>query len=511
MPIPRGNGTVSVFIDSNKLWHVCVKSDRGAGSFGIFFGDRPFDFVLPITLCQIIVFILISRALYFLLRPLKTPKFVCNVLGGIVLGPSCLGRNEAYWKALFPANQAEYLILSALVGASYFVFFMSLKMDVLITVRAAKSTWRLGIIPFLASFVAMSVSMNLFYHPQNFGSIDINLVRSLISVVMSFSHLPVVSDVLIEINLLATELGQIALSSSMINDIILWFLILSLHMVRLKDLDSCFRYFMGFLLFLASSIFILGPTVRWIVRTTPVGKPVKEIYVVLILLGVLAMTLVSDVLGLSFVVGPVMLGLVIPSGAPLGTTIVEKSEFIISEFLLPFFFVFIGMNTSLEALRDWRMFLTLQGIFIVGNLVKMLASVLVGLNYRIRPRHATVLGLMLNFKGITELIVAARFRKLGVLNGDLFSQLVYCVLISTAIVTPIVQFLYKHRPRVLQEAGFYEGRFRTIHGTPENKEFRVICCINNEGSVRGFTNLLEACNPMLESPICAYVIHLIEL
>ena len=68
MATSRGNGIVSSYWDSHGQWQVCVEDDRNVGSLGIFIGDRPFEFVLPVTLCQLFTVILVSRTLYFLLR-----------------------------------------------------------------------------------------------------------------------------------------------------------------------------------------------------------------------------------------------------------------------------------------------------------------------------------------------------------------------------------------------------------------------------------------------------------
>ncbi|CAJ1858428.1 unnamed protein product [Sphenostylis stenocarpa] len=97
------------------------------------------------------------------------------------------------------------------------------------------------------------------------------------------------------------------------------------------------------------------------------------------------------------------------------------------------------------------------------------------------------------------------------MDDDTFSQLVFCVMIISSVCTPLINSLYKHRPRVLQSASLYEGHIRTIQNVPRNTEFRMICCLHNELNVRGVTALLEASNPMIESPICVYAIHLIEL
>jgi hypothetical protein len=64
----------------NDAFQVCYKNNRTVGSLGMWIGDNPLDFVLPITLCQIILSFMVSRVLYFLLRPLQTPRFICCVL-----------------------------------------------------------------------------------------------------------------------------------------------------------------------------------------------------------------------------------------------------------------------------------------------------------------------------------------------------------------------------------------------------------------------------------------------
>ncbi|KAL5076688.1 hypothetical protein RYX36_015672 [Vicia faba] len=511
METSRGNGTVSVSFDSHGLLEVCVRNDRNVGSYGIFLGDNPFDFALPATLFQLIVIITISQTLYFLLRPLQTPKFICSVLSGILLGPSFLGQNKIYWKAVFPARQAGVLVVTSIIGVIYFLFFIALKMDMLMTVRAAKRTWLLGIIPFVASFTVISTLINVFYLPQNFPHLKLDTTRLAISSTMAFSNFPVVSEALIELNLIATELGQIALSSATFNDCIQFCIIVSHHLMETGKVKYLVLGTMSWVLFILFSFFVLRPIMKMIARNTPTGKPVKRVYVVYILLGALVMAGITDVIGVTFIVGPLIYGLVIPSGPPLGTTLVEKCELIISEFLLPFFFADVGMTTNITALHNWQEFVTLQLILFAGDLAKVIACVLVSMTYNIKPKHGTVLGLMLNIKGVTHLISLTKLRKLKILEDETFSHLVLSVLVTTGFIIPIITILYKHRPRVLKSSYIYDGQMRTIQNTSRNSEFRIVSCLHNEGNVRGITTLLEICNPVPASPLGVYVIHLIEL
>lgn len=78
--MPKDKYFVSAMNDTHGEFQVCFKNDRTVGSYGVWVGDNPFNFVVPVTLCQIILASLISRALFYLFRPLQTPKFICCVL-----------------------------------------------------------------------------------------------------------------------------------------------------------------------------------------------------------------------------------------------------------------------------------------------------------------------------------------------------------------------------------------------------------------------------------------------
>ncbi|XP_058764627.1 cation/H(+) antiporter 15-like [Vicia villosa] len=506
----RGNGTVSISYDSEGKVEICVRNDRNVGSYGIFLGDNPFDFALPATLFQIIIVITLSQSLHFILRPLQTPKFICSVLGGILLGPSFLGRSEIYWKALFPARQSDVLIVMSIIGPIYFLFFVAVKMDMLMTVRAAKSTWLLGIIPYAASFLAMSTLLKFFYSPRNFPK-EFGDSHASLSATMSFSNFPVMTEALSELNLMATELGQLALSSSSFNDCIQFAVIIGHHITDTEGLKFKLWAMVSCIVFMVFCFFAIKPTMKMIARNTPYGKQVKQIYVVYILLGVFIMSGITDTIGVTFMIGPLMFGLMIPSGPPLGTILVEKCEVIISDFLLPFFFAYVGMTTNLIALYSWEEFLYLQFIVFAGDVAKAVACVLVSMVYNIKPRQGMVLGLMMNIKGITHLIAITKLKNLKLMDEDTYSHLVICVVVTTAVITPFINKLYKPRDRVRNSSSEFDEQMRTIQNCSRHLEFRIVTCVHNEGSVRGITALLEICNPVPESPISVYVIHLVEL
>lgn len=232
--------------------------------------------------------------------------------------------------------------------------------------------------------------------------------------VFTVTSFAVVSQALTELNLMSTELGQIALSSAMITEMMQWVTITLQIQVKTMKFKNIFFAFIALglcVVYILSFFFIVRPMARFIIQRTPIGKPLKEIYVVFVLLGVLIMVAISDALGLHFVIGPILFGLAMPNGPPLATTIVEKSELIVQELLMPFFFSYIGITTNLKGIaKNWKVVFVFQSILFVGFLAKVLACVFVAPTYNMRRKHGFVLGLILNIKGIMELIFFARQR-----------------------------------------------------------------------------------------------------
>ncbi|XP_028778848.1 cation/H(+) antiporter 15-like [Neltuma alba] len=362
----------SIIVESDGQLRICARNDKHVGSHGFWNGDNPLDFVLPVTLVQIVLAIVASQLVYFLLRPFRTPRFVCSVLGGMLLGPSFLGHSSKFGNTLYPPRQAVFLGTASTIAGAYFIFIAALQMDVTTTLRAAKRTWRFGIVPFLSSLTV--VSSLVYANDRSLPNIRSPSLRTFFSAIMSFSNFIVISDSLKELNLASSELGQIALSSAMINATMQWLTFLLMSFVRTTDLKHSVEYLICYWLLIYFCIFGIRPIMLMIARNTPVGKPVKEVYIMRILAGVLFMAAAADVMGLSFLQGPLLFGLIMPNGPPLGTTLIEKTQNIMADFLMPLFFIYIGTNSNIYELQRWSEITTLFWIILVGYVVKVLAS-----------------------------------------------------------------------------------------------------------------------------------------
>lgn len=92
-----------------------------------------------------------------------------------------------------------------------------------------------------------------------------------------------------------------------------------------------------------------------------------------------------------------------------------------------------------------------------------------------------------------------------VLDDKTFTVMVIVALFMTGIITPVVTIIYRPTRR------FLPYKKRTIQASKPDSEFRVLVCIHTPRNVPTIINLLDASNPTKRSPICIYVLHLVEL
>ncbi|KAF3433334.1 hypothetical protein FNV43_RR24436 [Rhamnella rubrinervis] len=495
----------------NTSWYkghrVICSPEKRVRSGGIFNGDNPFDYVFPVFIAQVILVTSFSRIFYFLLRPFKQPKFVSNILGGIVLGPSVLGRSQRFREIIFPLRESEFLSTAAAIGAIYSVFIIAVKMDIDMILRAARNAWRIGIISFV---VPLLVSYSCLYPiSDKFQGIMKGTFLFYVALSLSFTYFPVLAESLRELNLVNSELGQLAMSSAMLNDLIQWFFVALSVFIKQENTRDAVQALLGFLGLLGICIKVIRPAVVRIVKSTPEGKPVREIYVTALLIGTLVIAFFSDALGGTTISGPLFLGLVIPDGPPLGAALVEKSDYLVSEFFMPLFFAHVGFNTDIAAIEDWASFHRFQFTINMGFLAKLVGTMVAALCCKIKFRNAFLMGLIMNIKGILEVISFHKWKTHKLIDEQTYTQLVISMMVITMLVTPLIKILTKPQTRL--NPSLMNRGLRTLQSMPKSSEFRVLFCVHHEESVNSIIKLLEVSSASHASPTCAYVIHAVEL
>lgn len=301
----------------------------------------------------------------------------------------------------------------ATFGLMYVIFVIGVKMDPALVIRSGRKSFVLGlsglVLPFAITIPAcMHAVSSLIQDAGNKFAVTFAL-----STALSISSFAVLVPILSELHLLNSELGRIAMSASMTNDLIGWAIMMIYVVVDAGSVSaaapvSAFFSVAGLLVFI---IFVVRPIAIWVVDHTPPGKPVDEVYIFVFLLIVLVVGFYSDIIGTNSFYGALMLGLVIPDGPPLGAALVEKIESIVEAVLLPLYYTLTGMNTDFSTLGDVGGGLgKLQLVVFFSCLAKLVGILLPSLYFRIPFQDALSLSLFMTAKGIVEVVTYHMWR-----------------------------------------------------------------------------------------------------
>ncbi|XP_050211966.1 cation/H(+) antiporter 15-like [Mercurialis annua] len=460
--------------------------------------------IIQVFLLQIILAFVMTKFVYYCLRPLLRSKPVCYILGGIILGPSVLGRSKRYTDIVFPEN--EMLIFNTMVkiGITYYTFITAVKMDAAMSLKTSKTTWIMSTFCFFSRFI-----INRYFGEMLIANIS-GTVPCVVSDELSLTYFIVIAEAMKEHDLLTSELGQLAMSTAMLIEMTCWVPLVTRAVIFQLSCIDAIRVVLILVALALFGVYILRPMIIRIIEITPEGDLVNENYIYAMLLAALIMAMITDLLCGSLFPGVLILGLIIPDGPPLGAAIVEKAELMVMEFFMPFFYVMVGYHTDVSSIFHMDGFFPLMFLVGITHLSTFIGTMVGSIFCEIKLCNAALLGMVLNFKGVLDYETYGKCSVRKVQDNGVYTALILSSLFKTIIYNIVLDIWYKPKERLLNLAPEAQ-RFRTLQLASHIKELRVLACVHSQDNVRGIITILEASNPSEASPIFAYVIHAIEL
>ncbi|XVF05812.1 hypothetical protein REPUB_Repub05bG0205200 [Reevesia pubescens] len=486
---------------------VCTKA-RDSSLSGIFYGQNPLMVNFNVILVGIVLVILITRTFRFLLKPLRQPRLVSEIIGGIIIGPSVLGQSKRFTNTLYPLSSSFVLRNIGVMGFMLFVFVAGLKMDLTLLKRSGKKNFIIASISVLVPLIAVTI-VALFTRKLMDGDLGRPSSIGAIATIMSFTAFPVHYTILEELNLLSSEVGNMALSISLISDSIGMNFLVAFEAAKQGEVSAvdALWYMVSLVLLLAFLVTVIQRAMTWIIEQTPEGEPVDQFYVVAILVLVFVMGFLTDMFGIAIAHGPFWLGLVIPNGPPLGATLLERSETIIMEIIIPCSFAFIGLSTDFFAMTEagWSTIGPLFVLVITGFLSKFIGTLSGAILVALPKRDSLVLSLLLCLRGQVELILYVHMVDRNIIRIPGFTLMVFITTVLLAIIAPLISILYD------PTQPYMVNTRRTIQHTPPGSELKILLCILDKENVPSLVNLLEVSYPTVDNPFVVYAFHLVEL
>ncbi|KAI4368927.1 hypothetical protein MLD38_017428 [Melastoma candidum] len=464
------------------------------------------QYSLPQLEIQIILILFLTQLLHSYLKRFGVALIVSQLLVGILLSPAFLGSSEVVQSYVLPNKWKTNSIINALgvFGYTFFLFVTGVKMDMSMIWKVRKKSWAIGIATtFVPLFVGCPAVM-LLADRRGLSSLDLMQLLSLAGI-QSITSFPVIFCLLEDLQALNTELGRLALSSALVSNlagISTTFLASFLDMTPLQAIQNVGLTIAFFLVI----SFVLRPAMQWMIAQTPEGRPVRDLYLNVVVFGVLLSSLASNQFGQSVLFGPFFFGLAVPDGPPLGSVISKKLDCFFVNLLLPIYITMTSIKVDLKelfpALRKMKPeLLAINVIF----LVKMSASVALPLFCKIPVNDAVVLALILCSKGVVEL---SYFRFMSE-KHDLSKQKLDLAVTSVLLNALFVPLLVRHLMSRSKKLGGYQRR--DVMSLKANAVLPILTCIYRPSDIEATINLIDSFNPRIESPVEIHVLRLIKL
>jgi Kef-type K+ transport system membrane component KefB/nucleotide-binding universal stress UspA family protein len=395
---------------------------------------------------QILLLIVVGRLLGEVMQRLGQPAVMGQLLGGIILGPSVFG---AIWPsaqhAIYPLESSNRQMLSAVseLGILMLLLLTGMETDLALVKRVKRSailTSAGGIIlPFTCGYV-----MGEFLPDSLLPDPNRRLMTSLfLATALSISSVKIVAAVLREVDFLRRDLGQIILASSILDDTVGWVILsfiggLAAHgtIVVGPLLISVF----GTALFLLFCFTIGGSWIARLIRWTNDSFIIEMPVISVILVLMLALALTTSLIGVQAVLGAFMAGIMIGQSPILTKHIEEQLRGLIVAIFMPVFFGVAGLSIDLKVLANPQLAELTLLVIVIASIGKLGGAFLGSLLSGLSLREALAVGLGMNARGSTEIILATIGLSLGVLNQQLFTVIVLMAVATTLCMPPLLRW-----------------------------------------------------------------------
>jgi Kef-type K+ transport system membrane component KefB len=416
------------------------------------------DHTLAIFAAQLILLLLVGRLLGEGMSRIGQPALFGQLLAGVLLGPSVFGLLAPHWRAVvFPDDKTLKTMIDAVSQIGILLLLLLTGMETNLALvrrrtRAVISASLSGIAVPFACGVALAYALPKDVIPSH----DNPLVTALfLGTALAISSVKIVAMTLMDIGVIRRDIGQMILSTAILDDTIAWIIIAVISGIAAHgsvDLKSVGASIGGTALFLVFCLTIgqrlVARLIVWVNDHMTIDVPV----ITAILVVMLALALTTDLIGVHTALGAFVAGIMVGQSPILTEHIENELRGFIFAFFAPVFFAVAGLGMDLRTLMDPTLLLFTVAVIAVASVGKFAGALAGGRLGGLTTLESLALATGLNARGSTEVIIASIGLAMGALSKELYTMIVAMAVVTTMAMPPMLRWMMARVPLGEDEA-----------------------------------------------------------
>jgi Kef-type K+ transport system membrane component KefB len=391
-------------------------------------------------LTQLLVILGVAKLFAYLVSRVGIPQVIGEIFGGLFLGPSFIGYFfPGFFVFLFPEDSFLSLKLVSQLGLIFFMFLIGLETDwknlhgkihsaIVISHASIIFPFFLGII--LSYYIFESLA------PKSVSFLSFSLFMG---IAMSITAFPVLAKIIQEKNLSKEKSGILAITCAAADDVTAWLLLaVIIGITSASSLLGLMINFSLILVFLAISFLVVRKFFHHYTEKYIELEYIPKPLIFFIFFWLTFSSLFTEVMGIHALFGAFIAGSVISPSYKFRSKVFEKMEDLTIVYLLPLFFAYSGLKTEIGLLNSLELLFILFLIILVAILGKLGGSFLAAKILGESWKDSLFIGLLMNTRGLMELIVLNIGYEMGIISPEIFTMMVIMALVTTLMTGPML-------------------------------------------------------------------------
>jgi Kef-type K+ transport system membrane component KefB len=402
-----------------------------------------------ILILQLTIIMVTARFMGYLFQLIGQPLVIGEIVAGLLLGPSVLGTLFPQVSfLLFPEKSIDILQQLSQLGLIFFMFIIGMELDTQSFRKSANKAILISVASIAFPFISGIILAYYLYPGYSRPGIQFTSFALFMGTTMCITAFPILARIVQERKLTKTLVGTMAITVAAIGDAVAWcILAVVIAIAKAGDIRHSFITIGLSVVYILLMFYVIKPLMYRIGRVYSSRETMSKPVVAFVFLLILVSSLITEAIGIHALFGAFMAGVVMPENLNFKRVFTEKIEDVSMVILLPLFFVATGLRTEIGLINTghlWMVCLLIILIAIIGKFGgTMLASRYVGLGWN----HSLTLGVLMNAKGLMELIVLNIGYELGILSPEMFAMLVLMALATTLLTGPGLNLVNALRPK----------------------------------------------------------------